>query len=196
MRHRKAKKNKMKDILIKILKSALVKNLLLAGAILLVLVYGLLFWLRQSTHHGEKLPVPDLSKKTLSEVEKILDAQGMRYVVMDSANYNPDYPRFSVIDQTPKPGDFVKENRKIYLTINPSDFNDVTIPNIIQKTYRQAEPTLISLGFLIGDTVYRPNIARDVVLEIKFRNRKVNPGEKLKKNSTLDLILGDGKTNF
>lgn len=95
-----------------------------------------------------------------------------------------------MIDQTPKPGSFVKENRKIYLTINPSDFNEVTIPNIIQKTYRQAAPTLTSLGFRIGDTLYRPNLGKDVVLEIQFRNKKVNPGDKLKKK--FGVVLNSG----
>lgn len=186
----------MKNLILTFIRSTFFKQLLLSLGVLILVIIGLMYWLKSSTNHGQKLPVPDLSKKTLSEVAAILDTHKMRFVVLDSANYNPDYPRFSVIDQTPKPGSFVKENRKIYLTINPSDYNDVTLPNIIQKTYRQAAPTLISLGFRVGDTVYRPNIAKDMVLEMRFRNKKVNPGDKLKKNSELSLVLGDGKLNY
>lgn len=186
----------MKNLILRFLKSTFFKQLLLSIGVLTLVIIGLLYWLKTSTNHGQKLAVPDLSKKTLSEASLLLEEHQMSYVVMDSANYNPDYPRFSVIDQTPKPGSFVKENRKIYLTINPSDYNDVTLPNIIQKTYRQAAPTLISLGFRIGDTMYRPYLAKDMVLEILFRNQKVNPGDKLKKNSEISLILGDGKLNY
>lgn len=180
----------MKNLFLSFVKSTFFRQLLMAVLFLVILIFALLSWLKSSTNHGQKLAVPDLSKKTLSEVAKVLETHKMQYVVLDSANYNPEYPRFSVIDQTPKPGSFVKENRKIYLTINPSDFNEVTIPNIIQKTYRQAAPTLTSLGFRIGDTLYRPNLGKDVVLEIQFRNKKVNPGDKLKKK--FGVVLNSG----
>ena len=45
--------------------------------------------------------------------------------IQDSANYNPDYPKFSVIEQDPLAGNQVKENRKIYLTLNPSGYRKV-----------------------------------------------------------------------
>lgn len=155
-----------------------------------------MYWLDYVTNHNQKILVPDLSKKSLLEVDKILAEKKMAYVVMDSANFNPDYPKFSVIEQTPKPGSFVKENRKIYLTINPSDFGEITVPNVVQKTFRQAEPTLKSIGFVVGDTIYMPNLAKDVVLEMQHKGKKINPGDKLKKTSKIDLILGDGGGQF
>lgn len=180
------------ELLKSFLRSVFFRNLAIAVLILTLFITGIMYWLDYLTNHNQKILVPDLSKKTLSEVNKLLSEKKMSYIVMDSANFNPDYPRFSVIDQTPKPGSFVKEKRKIYLTINPSDFGDVTVPNVVQKTYRQAEPTLKSMGFIIGDTLYQKNIGRDVVLEIQFKGKKINPGEKLKKTSKIDLILGDG----
>jgi len=184
------------ELLKSFLRSIFFRNLAIAVLILFILIIGIMYWLDFVTNHNQKILVPDLSEKSLLEVDKILTERKMHYIVIDSANFNPDYPRFSVIDQAPKPGSFVKENRKIYLTINPSNFGDVTLPNVIQKTYRQAEPTLKSMGFIIGDTVYQRNIGRDVVLEIQFKGEKVNPGEKLKKTSKIDLILGDGNNQF
>ena len=39
--------------------------------------------------------------------------------IQDSANFNPKYPKYSVIEQDPPAGENVKENRKIYLTLKP-----------------------------------------------------------------------------
>lgn len=184
------------ELLKSFLRSVFFRNLVIAFVILLLFITGIMYWLDYVTNHNQKILVPDLSKKSLSEVDKILTEKKMAYVVMDSANFNPDYPKFSVIEQTPKPGSFVKENRKIYLTINPSDFGEITVPNVVQKTFRQAEPTLRSIGFAIGDTIYQKNIARDVVLELQFKGKKINPGDKLKKTSKIDLVLGDGSGQF
>src|SRR5690554_3252507 len=96
------------------------KQLLLAIGVFIALGFLILWWLRITTNHNEKIEVPDLSTMTLDIVEKKLDEMDLRYVILDSAHYNPDYPQFSVIDQIPKPGKFVKENRKLYLTLNPS----------------------------------------------------------------------------
>ena len=40
-----------------------------------------------------------------------------------------------------------------------------------------------------------PDIGKDVVRGLKFKNRKIKIGDKLPKNSTIELILGDGKGN-
>src|SRR5690606_29059402 len=120
----------------------------------------------------------------------------LRYEILDSANYNPDYPRYAVIDQAPAPGSYVKENRKIYLTLNPSGYRKVVVPDLIRRTRRQAEPTLRSLGFVIGDITYKADIAPDAVLELRHKGRLVNPGDELMKTSVIDLVLGDGQDRY
>ena len=89
------------------------------------MVFGLLWWLGYSTNHNQKLEVPDLSKLSLDEVEKVLDRNKMRYVILDSVNYNPDYPPYSVMEQIPEAGAMVKENRKIYINLNPSNYRQM-----------------------------------------------------------------------
>jgi len=74
----------------------------------IVLAFLTLKWLDYKTHHGERIPVPDLSKMRLDKVEETLADLQLQFVVTDSGNYNPDYPKYSVIEQNPKPGDFVK----------------------------------------------------------------------------------------
>lgn len=172
-------------------------QLVLAGIVLVILAFLAMQWLDYSTNQDQRIEVPDLAKMNLDKVEDRLDEMDLDFEILDSANFNPDFPRYSVIDQAPAPGKFVKEDRKIYLTLNPSGYRKVEIPqNLIRKTRRQVEPTLRSLGFEIGEVSYKPDIAEDAVLEIRHKGKLVEAGEKLMKTSVLDLVLGDGSGRY
>lgn len=171
-------------------------QLVLAVIALLVIAFLALKWLDFSTNQDERIEVPDLSRLSLEHVDDKLDELDLRYEILDSANFNPDYPRYSVIEQVPEPGKFVKENRKIYLTLNPSGFRKVEIPNLIRKTRRQVEPTLRSLGFEIGEITFKPDIAEDAVLELRHKGVKIEAGDELMKTSKIDLVLGDGSGRY
>lgn len=173
-----------------------VKQLLYAIVAIILIVFLTMWWLRFTTNHNQKIEVPDLAKLSLNAVEEKLNELNLRYEVLESANYNPEYPRYSVIEQIPKAGNFVKENRKIYLTLNPKEYKNLKIPNVVGRTRRQAEPTLLAMGFKIGKITYRPYIAKDEVLELRHKGKKLKEGTFLRKTSTIDLILGDGKGNL
>ena len=170
------------------------KQVVIAFLAIVVLGFLILWWLRFTTNHNEKIPVPNLGKMTLDKVEEKLDEMDLRYEILDSANYNPDYPKYSVIDQIPKPGKFVKENRKLYLTLNPSGFRKVEVPDVLGRTRRQAEPTLLAMGFEIGKISYRPHIS-DNVLEMRYNGERLDPGTSIQKTSVIDLIVGDQSLN-
>lgn len=169
-----------------------VKQLLFAIVALVILVFLLMLWLKSTTNHGDTVEVPNLAKMELDKVEDALDALDLRYEVMDSANYNPDYPRYSVIEQVPKAGKFVKEDRKIYLALNPSGYAKIPVPNVVGITKRQGEPTLLATGFKIGKITTRRYIAKDEILELRYKGSKLKPGTKLEKTATIDLVIGDG----
>ena len=169
---------------------AFLKQLLYAILGLIILSFLVLWWLKSTTNHGQKIEVPDLAKHTLGDVEVILEEHDLRYEILDSANYNPEYPKFSVIEQIPRAGKHVKENRKIYLTLNPSGFRKVMVPNVVGKTRRQAEPTLLAMGFKIGKVTTKPHMS-DQVLEIRHEGTKISNNDELEITSVIDLIVGD-----
>ncbi|WP_394906127.1 PASTA domain-containing protein [uncultured Mesonia sp.] len=173
-----------------------VYQLLIALLLIFIIVFAALSWLDSTTNHDQRIEVPDLSKLSLEVVEQELEAYNLRYVVVDSANYNPDYPIYSVIEQNPKPGKNVKENRKIYLTLNPSGYAKIEIPEIEGRTKRQVIPTLKSIGFEIGEITYKPNLAKDAVIGLRHNGKAVKAGERLPKTSVIDLVLGDGSRNY
>ena len=169
------------------------KQLIIAFIAIIVLILVILWWLKFSTNHSQKIEVPDLAKMSLNDVEEKLDELVLRFEILDSANYNPDYPKYSVIEQIPNAGKFVKEDRKIYLTLNPSSYRKLKLPEVVGRTRRQAEPTLLAMGFKIGKITYRSYIAKDEVLELRHQGKKVEPGTKLQITTIIDLVLGDGK---
>lgn len=173
-----------------------IRQLLLAGVALIALVFALLWWFKVSTNHGQQLVVPELSKLSIEEVEQVLEQHNMRYVVLDSANYNPNFPAYSVIEQIPAAGSMVKQKRKIYLNLNPSDYPKIEIPAVVGRTLRQARPTLLSMGFEIGNVTTKPYIAEDEVLELYHHGMKITPGERLKKTSVIDIVVGDGSVKL
>ncbi|PHR74061.1 MAG: serine/threonine protein kinase [Lutibacter sp.] len=160
---------------------------------LLVFVVILMQWMKITTNHSQKIEVPDLSKLTISEVKVKLEELDLKLKIVDSANYNPDYPPLSVIEQDPEAGDFVKESRKIYLKINRPTYQNVIIPDVLRKSRRNAETVLISVGFRIGNNPkYIPDIAKDVVRGLYHKGKAIEVGTKLPKNSVVNLKLGDG----
>lgn len=166
-------------------------QLVIAAGVLVVLAFGYLFWLDYYTGHDEEVAVPDLRRLSLSEADKVLSEHDLRRELIDSAAYNPDYPPQSVIEQTPQAGMKVKENRKIYLKLNPSDYRKVEVPALVDRTKRQAIPTLKALGFEIGDITYKPSIAKDLVLEMRHDGKKLTAGTRLPRTAKIDLVLGD-----
>jgi beta-lactam-binding protein with PASTA domain len=54
---------------------------------------------------------------------------------------------------------------------------------------------LRSVGLKLGDTTYRPDIARNSVLEQRFKNQILLPGTKVHMGSAINLVLGDGIGN-
>ena len=160
---------------------------------LLLFVFVLQWWLGFTTNHDQKIQVPDLNRMSLTDVESKLKELNLDFIVIDSASYNPSYPKRSVIEQSPEAGDFVKERRKIYLTLNPSKYRDITIPDLNGRSKRQAMTQLQSIGFEVGEFSYIKDIGKDVVRGLKYKGRTLKPGEKLPKNSVIDMVLGDGK---
>lgn len=172
-------------------------QLALAVLAVILIVFLSLFWLDGFTKQDQRIQVPDLGYMNLEEVDSHLNELQLRYEILDSASYNPEFPPYAVIEQVPLPGIQVKENRKIYLTLNPSGYRAMEIPqNLIRKTRRQVEPALLSLGFEIGEITYEPDVAKDVILEMKHEGKILEPGDLLKQTSVIDLVLGDGMEQY
>lgn len=163
-----------------------------AGGLLVVLSFLVLQWLKHTTNHGEFVVVPDFSKMSVTEMRKAVKAAGLRYQVLDSSDYNPEYPRFSILEQNPPAGNTVKTNRKIYFSVNPSGYKKVTVPDIVQVTQRNATAMLRAVGLEVQRVTYINELGRDMVYRMKYKGKYIKPGDKLPKTSKIELICGNG----
>jgi eukaryotic-like serine/threonine-protein kinase len=175
-----------------IFSKSLLRQIVLAIVACIIFSFLALKWLKSYTNHGTFVEVPNLVGLSLDDAETTLQNFDLRTQVQDSSNYNPKYASGAVIEQEPLAGAQVKENRKIYLILNPSDYRKVIIPDVIRSTLRQTRPTLEALGFRIGKLIYIDDLGRDEVLELRFRGQKINAGDMIKKTSAIDLVLGNG----
>lgn len=167
------------------------RNLIAAICTFFGLLIVAFFSLRFYTKHGEGLDVPALKGLAVEDAISKLEGLGLRYEI-DSV-YMMDQPPGIVTDQDPDPGTFVKDNRTIYLTINTSKAPNVRFPDVEARSLREAKSIIESYGLKLGDTTYKPDVAKDVVLEALFGGQPIRPGESLPKGSRINFVLGDGR---
>jgi len=167
-------------------------QVVLAIAVLLLIGFFTMSWLKSTTNHGDFVTVPSFSRLSVIDMRRAIEKANLRYEVLDSANYNPEYPRFSIIAQNPSAGAKVKTKRKIYFTVNPSGYKKVTVPSIIQVTKRNAASMLKAVGLDVQRVTYIKELGKDMVYQIKYKGKYVKPGDKLSKTSKIELVCGDG----
>lgn len=168
------------------------KQIILAIVAIIVLCFLMLKWLDYRTNHGNFVMVPELAGKTIETAKIELKDNDLTMEIQDSANYNPKYPKYSVIEQYPLAGSQVKKDRKIYLILNPSGFRKVEVPIVVGRTFRQAKPTLEAIGFEVGTISYIDDIGKDEVQSIAFEGESVKAGDLLPMTSKIDVVLGNG----
>jgi eukaryotic-like serine/threonine-protein kinase len=172
------------------------KNLFFALVIVIVFLVVFVKFLDFSTNHGEEIIVANLSKMKLEVAEEKLDEEGLEVFLLDTVDFRPEFPPYSIVEQDPIAGSKVKDGRKIYVKLNAGGYAMVTFPDLKNKTFRQAENALRALGLMEGELKYVANIAKDIVLEVSHNGKQLKAGDKLMKNSKIDFVLGDGKDMF
>ena len=161
---------------------------ILLASILILVFFGSLDYI---TKHGKYEKVPSLIGKNVDEARKILERIGFEVEIQDSV-YLDTAPKLSVVKQSPEGESMVKVNRTIYLTINRSQPPLVEMPNLVGFSIRNAEMYLENLGLKMGDTTFRPDIAKNAVLEQLSDGKPITAGTKIFMGSTISLVLGDG----
>ena len=170
-------------------------HLVLATGVVFLLLMLIYYWLGAYTNHGETIRVPDIRGKKWMELEGALAEQQLRLKVADSSSFTLDKPGGLILEQDPAPGSTVKENRTIYISVSKIVPPQVRMPSIIDVSDRQAEAILLSYGLKTGVITYKPDLARNAVLEMSFKGNVLNPGDEVPKGSVIDLVLGDGLGN-
>ncbi len=181
----------MSKLLLYLKTDAFRKNLIAAVVVVLLLFLVIYFGLRTYTKHGVAIEVPQVKGMQIDEAIQVLEKADLKYYI-DSV-YQMDMKPGLVIEQDPEPSSHVKTGRTVYLTIITTVPPDVAFPDIIDKTFIEASAMLRNQSLKIGDTVYVSDIARDVVLDVKFAGQPLKAGRMVPKGSKITLVLGNGR---
>ena len=159
-----------------------------AATLLIVITFR---WMQSYTRHGQYITVPDVSGMYEEEAGKALAAAGLRYEVSDY-KFDKSMVEGGVIEQNPKAGAFVKQERKIYLTLNSGKEPVKAVPDLADNSsLRAAESQLRAAGFKLSPTVY-VNGDLDWVYEIRYRGEKIDAGTEIPEGSVLTIVAGNG----
>lgn len=165
-------------------------NLLLMGVASVVMVFLILIGLKVYTDHGAAVKVPNLRGMNVEEVNDYVRENGFEATVYDSTYVVGKKP-LEVINQDPLPGSMVKQNRRIYLTVNSQTPPQTKLPEILDASLRSARAQLNSRGLLLGNVEEIPGIGR-VVKKMKIDGVEMLPGEAVSKGQLVDLVMTDG----
>lgn len=166
-------------------------HILLAIAIILILLLLFLWSLGLITKHGKTLTIPSVMGASLADAEKLLEEKGFEIEIQDSVFVDTAAP-LSVLRQFPEADAVVKENRTVYLTISRAIAPTIDMPNLEGMSFRNAEMVLRQYGLKLEDTVFKPDFAKNAVLEQQYNNERIKPGSKIRMGSAIVLVLGSG----
>ena len=177
------------------LKDLFIHVAIILSILLIVTVSIFYIWLPTSTNHGETITVPNVIGLPLEELDEFLGERNLRYEVTADSSYSPDALPREVLRQVPPPNAKVKENRKIYVTINAESPPKVRMPKVEDLSLKSAQMTLKSYDLKLGEVKYVPDVFFGVVHEAQMNGREVLEGEIIEKGSTIDLVAGNGYGN-
>lgn len=178
-----------------ITKRSLFINVVGGFGVVVFFLFLLYTFLGPITRHGKTITVPNVQGKNIEEATEILSSVGFDVEIQDSI-FTDTASKGVVLKQIPEGDAVVKIYRKIYLTVNSQLPPFVEMPNLIGFSIRNAEMQLKNLGIKVNDTIYKPDFAKNAVLEQLHRGVRINPGEKIQQGSGVTLVLGDGLGNL
>lgn len=169
----------------------LIVNLLAMMLVALLIVLGVRFALNSYTHHGEAIEVPSLRGETLIAAASRLEVLDLRLEVSDTS-YMKGEPAGAILAQTPDAGSRVKSGRTIYVTVNASHSPTIVFPDIVDNSsVREATAKLRAMGLKVTEPE-RVAGERDWVYGAKADGRPVTAGDRISKDATITIQVGDG----
>jgi eukaryotic-like serine/threonine-protein kinase len=143
--------------------------------------------LPSAIHNINKTEVPDVKGLSLKEAKTKIESHDLKYKIVNE-QYNEEYPKGHIINQSPKARSIVKEKRHINLTVSKGG-EIVIMPNITKRSLRFARVNLMQRGLYIGniDYVFSDSIGVDTII-----SQSHSPGKQVPFGSYINLVVSKG----
>ncbi|MBN1300291.1 MAG: PASTA domain-containing protein [Melioribacteraceae bacterium] len=171
----------MKNTIKKLFFSGLVGIIIIGGTLLLFDNFYMPWYVS-----AEEIEIPDVLNWHKDDAIKKLTDLGLNPVLQEP-RYDARYEADHVMFQNPSAGKTVKKNRRIYLLVSGGE-PMVKMPNLRQKTSRDAMITLQRLGLFIRDLEeVKSDLPADIIVEQEFEE-----GTLLARGDSVDLKISIG----
>lgn len=175
-------------------------NALLAFGLLALILFFVFRFMGSYTKHGESITLPDLRGILLEDAQEQMNETKLELFILDSL-YFPEKEPFAILEQDPRPNSKVKENRKVYVTVNASIPPPIAVPDIWGKDKDFAKRLLRARGLTANKNIeYMPDPAVNTVLQVKYKGEQLqrpqkNQLTKVPKGSELTLVVAKGSSS-
>lgn len=134
----------------------------------------------------QEVVVPNLKGKSLRDAKFTLDRSGLK---LAETEYLPsdEFPENTVVDQSIQMGATVKKNSFVSIIVSQGKIIDkVEVPNLVGKSYNEAEKILGEFGLKLGQIEYQPssNLLPNTIIEQYPR-----PGELVSWGEMINLFV-------
>ena len=167
------------------------KQLAYSILLFIVIAWITLVILKMYTRHNQVAVTPNYIGLMMDQVNSLESSKDFSLIVVDSI-YDYTKKPGSVISQDPLPQTKVKPGRAVYLSLVSYMPEQVSMPDLIDLSLRQAKALLQTYGLKLGRTSVAPDIAENAVLKVTVDGRIVKPGTPIHKGSVIDLVIGSG----
>jgi serine/threonine-protein kinase len=155
---------------------------------LLGLFSGMVFMLGGNLF-GKEVVVPELVGKNINEA----NAEALKLKLslsVEKKQFSDTYEKDEIIHQDPGKGEKVKEGRKIYIILSKGSEN-IEVPNVVNRELSDAEIILRNEGLATGsiDRIFDDKFSEGYII-----SQDPKDGEKVPKNSKINLMVSKGKT--
>lgn len=170
-------------------------HLILIALFFLLVLYLTMQWLKSYTNHGQKLELPNYIGQQIDEAAQ--DAAGKTFdIVVNDSIHKVGQPGGLILNQNPKGGSIVKENRKIYVMVTKHKADVVLSDHVTASLYggdfHMIKSRLENQEFKteIKATKYDRG-APNHILEVWYNGKNITDkkGIEIKKGDTLSFVL-------
>lgn len=189
----------MQETLQKIFSNKIVRAAILIALMNLLILFVISIFLRLYTHHGQKRDLPEIVGQNIVDAKNVIKKAGLKLVVEDSI-FIIGKPGGEIIKQNPPPHSFVKQKRKVYVTVSKSNADEIKVaqlPTLYGKDYDRKKKEL-ETGFSINSRIQGYEYdqgAPNQILKVMYKGKTIvsNQGRlddvNIEKGGTLDFIL-------
>lgn len=134
-----------------------------------------------------KVDTPNIVGMSLRQAKNTMEKAKLHLVVKDSL-YNENAAVESVLEQTPLPGESLRQDGTVYIVISKGS-STVTVPTVVGKSFQEAIVTLRNndLRYAVADSAFSDSYPVNTVIQ-----SLPHSGNKVDKRTLVKLILSRG----